>query len=314
MLRTLMVSLPCPCMERSNVGEGGVATGAESSDDISDDMLSREPRSAPRREKYLRPRADFGGVGKTSSGDPDAAGCTWKLGVEVDERTGEWGILAEGTEINGPRVRPRPFDRVAVAAAGTGRAACSVLVTVADNGPGPDSAFSPSSPIEGISNDVSSESLCSSHAASCSRAARSPTPRVAGGSAVTAPRCLKFRFDRTTPPSVPVLKLEELGREMTVLVLEVLLCLESGRLSVSPRCTTALKLRRPASVAGGSDIAAESSRSPIIELTGVLEGKATLDAEVESRGGLVFVLLTCEALEVVSPFNFSVGSTLLNDN
>jgi len=76
MLRTLMVSLPCPwavCgMEKSNVGEGGVATGAESSDDISDDMLSREPRSA-RREKYLR-RADLGGVGKTSSGDPDAAG------------------------------------------------------------------------------------------------------------------------------------------------------------------------------------------------------------------------------------------------
>lgn len=124
MLRTLMVSLPCPwtdCgMERSNVGEGGVATGAESSDDISDDMLSREPRSAPRREKYLRPRADFGGVGESSSGDPDAAGCTWRLGVEVDERTGERGGLVVDTEVNGPRVRPRPFDRVVVAAAGTG--------------------------------------------------------------------------------------------------------------------------------------------------------------------------------------------------
>lgn len=92
MLRTLMESLPCPwdCgVEKSNVGEGGVATGAESSDDISDDMLSRELRSAPRREKYLRPRADFGGVGNTSSGGPDATGWTWKLGVEGDEQTGE---------------------------------------------------------------------------------------------------------------------------------------------------------------------------------------------------------------------------------
>jgi hypothetical protein len=77
MLRTLIESLLCPwavCgMEKSNVGEGGVATGAESSDDISDDILSREPRSAPRKEKYLR-RADLGGVGETSSGDPDVAG------------------------------------------------------------------------------------------------------------------------------------------------------------------------------------------------------------------------------------------------
>jgi hypothetical protein len=77
MLRTLMESLLCPWadfgMEKSNVGEGGVATGAESSDDISDDMLSREPRSAPRKEKYLR-RVDLGGVGKSSSGDSDAAG------------------------------------------------------------------------------------------------------------------------------------------------------------------------------------------------------------------------------------------------
>lgn len=80
MLRTLIESLPYPwadCgVEKSKVGEGGVATGAESSDDISDDMLSRELRSAPRREKYLRPRVDFDGAGKTSSGDVDAAECT----------------------------------------------------------------------------------------------------------------------------------------------------------------------------------------------------------------------------------------------
>jgi len=74
MLRMLIVSFPCPwvacCTARSKDGEGGVATGAESSEDISEDTLSRCPcpRSAPRREKYLRPRADFGGVGKTSEG------------------------------------------------------------------------------------------------------------------------------------------------------------------------------------------------------------------------------------------------------
>jgi len=45
MLRMLIESLPCPwgpwCITRSKEGDGGVATGAESSDDISDDMLSR---------------------------------------------------------------------------------------------------------------------------------------------------------------------------------------------------------------------------------------------------------------------------------
>ena len=180
----------------------------------------------------------------------------------MDERTGDWGTLAEGIEINGPRVRPRPFDRVAVAAAGTGWVAFSVFATV---GPGLDSTFRPSSPeVGGTSNIVFvSESLSSSHAAFCSRSAKSPMPKpgVVGGSGVTAPRCLKFRFERTTPPSVPVLKLEELGREVIVLVPEVVLCLESGRLSVSLRCTTALKLRRPASGAGSSDIAVESSTS-----------------------------------------------------
>lgn len=52
---------------------------------------------------------------------------------------------------------------------------------------------------------------------------------------VTAPRCLKFRFERTTPPSAPVLKLEVLGRGVMVLDLEVVLCLESELLSPSPR-------------------------------------------------------------------------------
>lgn len=157
-------------------------------------------------------------------------------------------------------MRPRPFDRVAVAAAGTGWVAFSVFATVADNGPGLGSTFCPSSPEVGGTLFVS-ESLSSSHAAFCSRSAKSPVPGVAGGSGVTAPRCLKFRFERTTPPSVPVLKLEELGREVIVLVPDVVLCRESGRLSVSLRCTTALKLRRPASGAGSSDIAVESSTS-----------------------------------------------------
>ena len=68
MLRMLIESLPCPWVAcRSKEGDGGVATGAESSDDISDDMLSRGPRNAPRREKYLRPRPDFGCVGEASA-------------------------------------------------------------------------------------------------------------------------------------------------------------------------------------------------------------------------------------------------------
>jgi hypothetical protein len=67
MLRMLIVSLPCPWAAcKSKEGDGGVATGAESSDDISDDMLSRGPRSAPRREKYLRARADFDSGGDVS--------------------------------------------------------------------------------------------------------------------------------------------------------------------------------------------------------------------------------------------------------
>ena len=66
-------------MARSKEGDGGVATRAESSDDISDDTLSRGPRRAVRREKYLRPRADLG----------TASGWTWKLGVEGDERIGD---------------------------------------------------------------------------------------------------------------------------------------------------------------------------------------------------------------------------------
>lgn len=69
MLRMLIESLPCwaeCCMARSKEGDGGVATRAESSDDISDDRLSRGPRSAARREKYLRPRADVGAVGEAS--------------------------------------------------------------------------------------------------------------------------------------------------------------------------------------------------------------------------------------------------------
>lgn len=69
-------------MARSKDGDGGVATRAESSDDISEDMLSRGPRRAARREKYLRPRADLGTVG-------EASGWTWKLGVEGDERIGD---------------------------------------------------------------------------------------------------------------------------------------------------------------------------------------------------------------------------------
>jgi hypothetical protein len=104
---------------------------------------------------------------------------------------------------------------------------------VADDG----SAISPfchSSPrVEGtVKAILSPESCCSSHAASWSKEAsspvlRSPGPGLGGEPAATAPRCLKFRFERTTPPSVPVLKLEVLRRGVTVLDLEVVLCLDS---------------------------------------------------------------------------------------
>lgn len=137
-------------------------------------------------------------------------------------------ISLKGAEAEESRGRPRHFVRVDVAIAG-GRVVACAFGNAADF-----STFSHSSPrAEGtVKLKVSSESRCSSHAASWSSAAkspvpRSPVPRLGEGSAVTAPRCLKFRFDRTTPPSVPVLKLEELGRGVMVLVLEAVLCLES---------------------------------------------------------------------------------------
>jgi hypothetical protein len=186
-------------------------------------------------------------------------------------------------------VRPRPFVLAEVATGGARLVAC--VAVVAD---GTDvSTVCHSSPrVEGtVKVTVSSESRFSSHAASWSRAASSPVPKsprpgLGGGSAATAPRCLKFRFDRTTPPSVPVLKLEELGRGVMVLVLEVVLCLESEPLSLSPRCTTALKLRRPGSTTGGGDMV-KSSESP--ETGGTVEeivgGKAAVDAEMELLDG-----------------------------
>jgi len=117
MLRMLIVSLPCPwvacCTARSKEGDGGVATRAESSEDISEDTLSRCPRSALRREKYLRPRADFGGIGKASEG-------AWKLGVGGAEWIGDCKILLEVTAVEGARVRPRPFVRVEFATPSAG--------------------------------------------------------------------------------------------------------------------------------------------------------------------------------------------------
>jgi hypothetical protein len=96
------------------------------------------------------------------------------------------------------------------------------------------STFCHSSPrVEGtVKAILSPESCCSSHAAFWSKEAsspvlRSPGPGLGGEPAATAPRCLKFRFERTTPPSVPVLKLEVLRRGVTVLDLEVVLCLGS---------------------------------------------------------------------------------------
>ena len=210
-------------MARSKEGDGGVATKAESSDDISEDRLSRGPRRAARREKYLRPRVGAGAVGEASR-------WTWKLGAEGDERIGDCGISLNGFEVAEPRVRPRPFVRAEVAAAGARVVAAVALV--ADDG-SEISIFSHSSPrVEGtVKAIVSSESRCSSHAASWSKVASSPVLRSPGpglgGPVATAPRCLKFRFERRTPPSVPVLKLEVLRRGVTVLDLEVVLFLDS---------------------------------------------------------------------------------------
>jgi hypothetical protein len=317
-LRMLIESLPCPwvacCMAKSKEGDGGVATRAESSDDISDDMLSRGPRSAARREKYLRPRENLGTVG-------EASGWAWKLGVEGDERIGESLERAKAEEL---RVRPRPFVLPKVATAGVRVVAC--VAFVADNGTDV-STFCHSSPrVEGtVKATVSSESRCSSHAASWSKAASSPVPKsprpgLAGGSAATAPRCLKFRFERTTPPSVPVLKLEELGRGVMVLVLEVVLCLESEPLSLSPRCTTALKLRRPGSATGGGDIVIKSSESP--ETTGTAEDivgeKATADVEVELLDGstsdlILMAMGVSEVMEVEPSFKLFVEVMTLDE-
>ena len=210
-------------MARSKEGDGGVATRAESSDDISEDRLSRGPRSAARREKYLRPRGNMGAVG-------EASGWTWKLAADGDERIGDCGISLDGFEVAEPRVRPRPFVRAEVAVAGVRVVAAAAFV--ADDG-SEMSTFCHSSPrVEGtVKVIVSSESCCSSHAASWSKAASSPVLRSPGpglgGPAATAPRCLKFRFERTTPPSVPVLKLDVLRRGVTVLDLDVVLFLDS---------------------------------------------------------------------------------------
>jgi hypothetical protein len=318
MLRMLIESLLCPwvacCMAKSKEGDGGVATRAESSDDISDDTLSRGPRSAVRREKYLRPRENLGAVG-------EASGWAWKLGVEGDERIGESLERAKTEEL---RVRPRPFVLAEVATAGGRVVACAAFV--ADNGTD-FSTFCHSSPrAEGTVKDtVSSESRCSSHAASWSKAASSPVPKsprpgLGGGSAATAPRCLKFRFERTTPPSVPVLKLEELGRGVIVLVLEVVLCLESEQLSLSPRCTTALKLRGPGSATGGGDIVMKSSKSPEARETveEIVEGKETVGAEVElldgSRSDLFLLgMAASEVMEVELSFKLSVEVIILDE-
>jgi hypothetical protein len=124
---------------------------------------------------------------------------------------------------------------------------------------------------------------------------------------------LKFRFERTTPPSVPVLKLEELGRGVMVLDLEVVLCLESERSSLSPRCTTALKLRRPGSATGGGDIVTDPSKSS--ETGGtveeIVEGRAMVDAEVElldeSRSDLILLGMgASEVMEVEPSFKLSL--------
>jgi hypothetical protein len=131
---------------------------------------------------------------------------------------------------------------------------------------------------------------------------------------------LKFRFERTTPPSVPVLKLEELGRGVMVLVLEVVLCLESEPLSLSPRCTTALKLRRPGSATGGGDIVIKSSESP--ETAGTVEDivgeKATADVEVELLDGstsdlILMAMGVSEVMEVEPSFKLFVEVMTLDE-
>lgn len=222
-----------------------------------------------------------------------------------------------------PRVRPRPFVRAEVAAAGARVVASAAFV--ADDG-SEKSTFCHSSPrVEGtVKARVSSESCCSSHAASWSKEAsspvlRSPGPELGGGPAATAPRCLKFRLERTTPPSVPVLKLEVLRRGVTVLDLDVVLCLGSEQLSLSPRCTTALKLRRPGSATGGGDILMESSKSPDTEGTveEIAEGKVTVDAEVELLDGSRLDLMpsgigASEVMGVEPPFKLSVEVMILD--
>ena len=82
----------------SAVGEGGVTTGAESSDDISDDMLWRSRKVDERMEKKRRVRADFGGgVGGASSDVPRAGeevegfdACPEGEGVRERPRDGVW--------------------------------------------------------------------------------------------------------------------------------------------------------------------------------------------------------------------------------
>jgi hypothetical protein len=86
----------------------------------------------------------------------------------VDERIGECGVLASGAEVDEPRVSPRPFVRVDVAAVCGDGVACPPFATVEGETVGSISTFDSFSPVtEGTSNDRnSSESLCSSHAAS----------------------------------------------------------------------------------------------------------------------------------------------------
>lgn len=91
-------------------------------------------------------------------------------------------------------------------------------------------------------------------------------------------------------------------RGVTVLDLEVVLCLGSERLSLSPRCTTALKLRRPGSTTGGGDLLM-SSKSPDTGGTveEIADGKATVNAGVELLDGskLDLILSGVSASEVM---------------
>jgi len=234
-------------------------------------------------------------------------------------------ISLDDFEVAETSIRPRPFVRDEIAAAGARVMASAAFV--ADGASDMSTVCHSSSPrVEGtVKAIVSSESCCSSHAASWSRAAsspvlRSPGPLLGGGPAVTAPRCLKFRFERTTPPSVPVLKLDVLRRGVTVLDLEVVLCLDSEWLSLSPRCTTALKLRRPGSATGGGEILMESLKSPD---TGgmaeeIAEGKATVGAEVELLDGNRLDLVSSgvgapEVMDVEPSFELSVEVMILDE-